>query len=145
MVIDIWGCGELNEVKSVKKKILLIEDDVATIDVYRTALEQAGFDVDPVITGQEAIRLFEQIDKEPKNKPDLVLLDILLPDVNGIDVLKKIRELENTKDLKVFILTNYSNKKLEEKGIFLKTEKYLLKTEYKPSELVKLIKKEIKG
>lgn len=129
----------------MKKKILLIEDDVATIDVYRTALEQAGFDVDPIITGQEAIRLFEQIDKEPKQKPDLVLLDILLPDINGIDVLKKIRELKNTKDLKVFILTNYSNKELEEKGMLLKTEKYLLKSDYKPSELVEMIKKEIKG
>ncbi len=128
----------------MKKKILLIEDDVATIDVYRTALEQAGFDVDPIITGQEAVRLFEQIDKDPKNKPDLVLLDILLPDVSGIDVLKKIRELKNTKDLKVFILTNYSNKELEEKGMFLKTEKYLLKSDYKPSELVEMIKKEIK-
>ena len=144
MVIDIWRWEELNEIKKVKKKILLIEDDVATIDVYRTALEQAGFDVDPVITGQEAIRLFEQIDKELKDKPDLVLLDILLPDVNGIDVLKKVREFKNTKDLKVFILTNYSNKELEKRGMFLKTEKYLLKTEYKPSELLKLIKKELK-
>lgn len=128
----------------VKKKILLIEDDVATIDVYRTALEQAGFDVDPIITGQEAVRFFEEIDKEPKNKPDLVLLDILLPDINGIDVLKKIREFKGAKDLKVFILTNYSNKELKEKGMFLKTEKYLLKSDYKPSELVELIKKELK-
>jgi DNA-binding response OmpR family regulator len=107
-------------------------------------LERAGFDVDPIITGQEAIRLFEEVNKEPKSKPDMVLLDILLPDMNGIDVLKKIRELENTKDLKVLILTNYSSKELEKKGIFLKTERYLLKTEHKPSDLVKLIKKELK-
>lgn len=128
----------------MSKKILLIEDDVATIDVYRTALEQAGFDVDPIITGQEAIRLFEEINKDPKNKPDIVLLDILLPDMNGIDVLKRLRELENIKDLKVLILSNYSSKELERKGVFLKTEKYLLKTEHAPSDLVKLIKKELK-
>lgn len=123
---------------------MLIEDDVATIDVYRTALEQAGFDVDPIITGQEAIRLFGEIDKDPSKKPSLVLLDILLPDINGIEVLKKIREFENTKDLKVFILTNYSDKELEEKGMLLKTERYLLKSDHKPSDLVKIIKKEIK-
>ena len=117
---------------------------MATIDVYRTALEQAGFDVDPVITGQEAVRLFEEINKNPENKPDMVLLDILLPDMNGIEILEKIRGLENIKNLKVLILTNYSSKELEKKGIFLKTERYLLKTEHKPSDLVKLIKEELK-
>lgn len=127
-----------------KKKIILIEDDVATIDVYRMALEQAGFDVDPVTTGQEAISLFEQMNENPKIKPSLVLLDILLPDMNGIEILEKLRSFENIKDLKVLILTNYSSKDLEKKGIFLKTEKYLLKTEHKPSDLVKLVKEELK-
>lgn len=127
-----------------KKKILLIEDDIATIDVYRRALEQAGFDVDPIVSGQEAIRFFEEADKDPDKKPDIVLLDILLLDMNGIDILKKIRELENIKDLKVLILTNYSSKELEKKGVFLKTEKYLLKTENKPSDLVKIVKEELK-
>jgi DNA-binding response OmpR family regulator len=128
----------------MKKKIILIEDDVATIEVYKIGLERAGFDVDPVTTGQEAIRLFEEIDKEPERKPALVLLDILLPDMNGIDILKKIRELDNVKDVKVLILTNYSSKELEKKGIFLRSEKYLLKTEHAPSDLVMLIKEELK-
>jgi DNA-binding response OmpR family regulator len=127
-----------------KKKILLVEDDAATIEVYKMGLEQAGFDVDPIVTGQEAMRLFEEINEDPKKKPDLVLLDILLPDMNGMDILKRIRELENIKDVKVLILSNYSSKELEKKGVFLKTERYLLKTENKPSDLVKLIKEELK-
>jgi len=126
-----------------KKKVILIEDDIATIDVYRTALEQAGFDVDPVTNGSEAIGLMEEINKKLKQKPDLVLLDILLPDINGLDVLKKIREFKSTKGIKVLILSNYTDKELEQKGILLKTEKYLLKTDYAPSDLVKVVKKEI--
>jgi len=128
----------------MKKKILLIEDDLPTIEVYKTGLEEAGFDVDPILTGEEAIRKMEEIDKKPKEKPDLILLDIVLPDKNGIEVLEKIRSFKNTKDIRVLILSNYSSKELEKKGFLLKSEKYLMKTDYPPSSLVKLLKKELK-
>ena len=128
----------------VKKSILFVEDDLATIDVYRTALEEANFDVDPMLLGKEAIRRIEEIDKGEAKAPDLVLLDLLLPDINGIEVLKEIRKQEKTKDIPVFILTNYSSEELKRRGLFLKTEKYLLKTDYAPRELVKLVKKRLK-
>lgn len=127
----------------VKKMILFIEDDLPTIDVYKTALEQASFEVEPIILGQEAIRRVEEIEKGEAKMPDLVLLDLILPDMNGIEILEKIRKQKKTKDLLVFILTNYTNRELEEKGLSLKSEKYLLKTDYAPSKLVELIKKEL--
>jgi DNA-binding NarL/FixJ family response regulator len=55
-----------------------------------------------------------------------------------------MRQFKNAKSLKVLILTNYSSKELEERGIFLKAEKYVLKTECRPSDLVKLLKEELK-
>ena len=60
-----------------KKKVLLVEDDMPTIDVYKTGLELAGFDIDPVSTGGEAIRIVEEADKNPKKRPDIILLDII--------------------------------------------------------------------
>jgi len=128
----------------MKKTILFVEDDIATIDVYKTALEEAGFNVEPMLLGEEAVRKIKEIEKGEAKKPDLVLLDLLLPDINGIEVLEEIRKHEKTKDLLVLILTNYSSEELEERGLLLKAEKYILKTDCPPSELVKLIKKELK-
>lgn len=128
----------------MKKTILFIEDDLPTIDVYKTALEKAGFDVDPMLLGEEAIRKIKEIEQGKAKKPNLVLLDLALPDINGIEVLEEIRKQKKTKDMLVFILTNYTNKELEQRGLFFKAEKYLLKTDYTPRELVELIKKEFK-
>lgn len=128
----------------MKKIILFIEDDLPTIDVYRTALEKAGFDVDPMLLGEEAIRKIQEIDRGEAKKPDLVLLDLILPDVNGMEVLEEIRKHEKTKDILVFILTNYTGEELREKGLYLKSEKYLLKTDYTPRELAEIVKGRLK-
>jgi len=128
----------------MKKVILFVEDDLPTIEVYKTALEAANFDVDPMLLGQEAIRRIEEIDQGKAEKPDLVLLDLILPDINGLEVLEEIRKHKKTKDLPVIILTNYTNKELEEKGLFLKAEKYLLKTDYTPRELAEIVKERLK-
>ncbi len=129
----------------MRKIILFIEDDLPTIDVYKTALEKAGFDVDPMLLGGEAIRKIKEIEQGKAKKPDLVLLDLLLPDMNGMEVLKEIRKQKKTKDIPVFILTNYTDEKLKEKGLFFKAEQYLLKTKYTPSKLAELVKKELGG
>ena len=118
--------------------ILFIEDDLPTVEVYKTALEHAGFKVETALSGNEGIR------KIKAKVPDLVLLDFLLPDTNGMEVLKEIRKQKNTKHMPVFILTNYTDEKFGQKGLFLKNEKYLLKTKYTPRELVEVIKKELK-
>ena len=114
-----------------------------TIDVYRTALENVGFDVDPIMLGQEAIRKVDEIEKGEARKPDLILLDLILPDMNGIEVLKEIRKRKKTKDMKVLILTNYTDSELEQKGLKMKAERYLLKTDYTPSKLIEIVKEVI--
>ena len=120
-----------------KKLILFIEDDLPTVEVYKTALEHAGFKVETALSGNDGIR------KIKAKKPDLILLDFLLPDINGLEVLKEIRAQKDAKDIPIFILTNYTDEKLGEKGLFLKNEKYLLKTKHTPRELVEVIKKRL--
>jgi len=127
----------------MEKTILFIEDDLPTIEVYKTALEAAGFRVEPIVLGKEALNRIKEINRGKAKKPDLVLLDLILPDINGLEILDAIRKNEKTKDLKVIIMTNYTNKELEEKGLFLKAEKYLIKTNYTPTQLTQLIKKEL--
>ncbi len=122
----------------MKKTILFIEDDLPTVEVYKTALEYAGFKVEIALSGNDGIK------KIKAKTPDLILLDFLLPDINGLEVLKEIRAQKDAKDIPIFILTNYTDEKLGQKGLFLKNEKYLLKTKHTPRELVQVVKKKLK-
>lgn len=122
------------------KTILLIEDDLATIEIYETVLKKAGFDVETIKWGEEAIKQVKKMKEGKAKKPDLVLLDLILPDINGIQVLEEMRKYKETEDIPVFILTNYTDVQLEKMGYALKTEKYLLKTDYNPRQLVDIIR-----
>lgn len=127
----------------MKKLILFIEDDRSTVEVYKTALEEADFRINVILSGQEAIEEIKEIAKGKKEKPDLVLLDYVLPDLDGIEVLKEIRKNKNTKDIKVFLSSNYSVEELKKKGKLVDGEKIILKADYPPSKMVELIKKEL--
>jgi len=117
------------------KTILLVEDDPFLIDIYKNKLSKAGFEIDVAEEGETALR------KIKEKKPDLVLLDIVLPGTDGWEILKKIRTEMGFKDLKVLILSNLSQKEEVEKGMELGATKYLIKAHYTPSEVVKEIKK----
>ena len=123
---------------------MLIEDDLATIEVYETIFKKAGFEVEVIKWGEEALNRVKEIEENKFPKPDVVLLDLILPDINGIEVLKEIRKNEKTKDLLVFILTNYTDVQLEKMGYSLGSERYLLKTDYTPSQLIEIIEKSLK-
>ncbi len=127
----------------MKKRILIIEDDIPTVDIYRTALGHKGFDVKIVMWGEKAVQEIKNIEKKLSKKPDLILLDLILPDMDGIDILKEIRKNESTKKIPVFILTNYTNIQVKKMGESLNAEKFLLKTDLIPSQLVEMVKKRI--
>ncbi len=116
------------------KKILLVEDDPFLVDIYVTKLENQKFKVDAVRTGKEAFEIMK------KEKFDLIVLDVLLPDTNGWDVLEKMREDKKNKKNKVIMLSNIDPDK-EKMKMGLGVEKYIVKINYTPGEVVNEIKK----
>jgi len=121
------------------KRILLVEDDTFLIDIYTTKLKESGFSVEIAIDGDEALRKMRE-----EKKPDLLLLDIVLPHIDGWEILEKIKTELKLKDLKIIILSNLGQKEEVEKGLKLGATKYLIKAHYAPSEIVEEIKKVLK-
>jgi len=120
------------------KQILLIEDDPFLIDIYTTKLNKAGFSIEVATGGKEGLS------KIKEKKPNLLLLDIVLPQIDGWEILKEIKADEKLKDLKVVILSNLGQKEEVEKGIVIGATKYLIKAHYTPTQVVKEIKKILK-
>ena len=131
--------------KSNKKTIFFIEDDPAIIDVYSTAFKAAGINFEVIVWGKQAIEKIKEVQYGKAEKPCLVLLDLILPDINGIEILKEIKENEKTKDITVFVLSNYTDDKfLQTDTDGIKPDKFILKTSITPTELVKLIQEQFK-
>ena len=124
------------------KKILLVEDDSAIIDIYKIMMERAHFEVEVLSLGQEVIKKIKNIESGQEVKPDIILLDLILPDINGIEVLREVRKSSATKDTKVFILTNQeSSQVIELENI--KPDMFIVKANITPTQLLELIKKEL--
>ena len=117
------------------KKILLAEDDPFIIDIYTTKLKQADLEVEVVSEGDEVL------EKARKQKPDLLLLDIVLPTMNGWEILRAIRQSEDLKNLPVVILSNLYQKEEVEKGMKFGVLKYLIKAHFTPSEVIEEVKR----
>jgi len=118
-------------------KILMIEDDPFFGRLCFRALEDAGYSVVLAPDGEQGLEKLEEIN------PDLILLDIILPKINGFEVLKKIRENPDPKIAKkpVIILSNLYAKEEEEKGKQLRANDYLIKANTNSDELVVKINK----
>lgn len=126
------------------KRILLIEDDLPTIELYEEVFKREGFEIETLRTGYGGIEKLKEIQKDKKGKPDLILLDLILPDVNGIVILKTAKSHPKTKDILIFALTNYTDPELTKELIREGADKFLVKTDYTPSKLVNLVKEVIK-
>jgi len=121
------------------KKILLVEDDPFLIDIYTTRLKEEGYSVEVSTSGSDCLK------KISKENFDLLILDLILPDMNGLEVLKKINEKkESFMGLKIIILSNIGDKKEIEEGIRLGADKYLIKAHHTPSDILKEIKNLLK-
>jgi len=128
----------------MKPKILIIEDDRPTINLYEEVFKMAGFEIEVLDLAQKAIERLREIREGKKEKPDLILLDLILPDMNGISVLKETRKYPETKDLKIFALTNYSNPEFNQELITERIDKILIKAQYSLRDLVGIIKESLK-
>lgn len=118
----------------VKKKILLVEDDVALSAVYKSRLELEGFDIREVNNGEDA--LSAAIDFHP----DLILLDAMMPKISGFDVLDILRNTPETGNIKIIMLTALSQPKDKERAEGLGVDDYLVKSQVVIGDVVDRIK-----
>ena len=125
------------------KQILLVEDDPFLIDIYATKFKEEGFQVKVANDGEEGLRKLREGEGN-EEKFDLLVLDIVLPHVDGWEILKEIKASEKLKNLKIVILSNLGQKGEVEKGVKLGATKYLIKAHYTPSEVVAEIKQLLK-
>lgn len=114
-------------------KILIIEDEEFLLDMYKTKFEQAGY---AIITANDGLEGFELAKKE---QPDLVLLDLILPKLDGFKVLEKLRQETSTKKIKIFILSNLGQSDEVNKGLATGADGYFIKANLTPSQLLEKI------
>lgn len=118
-----------------KAKILLVEDDTFISGMYQTKLSMLGYSVRVASDGEAG---WAELQKE---KPDLVLLDIVLPKKDGFEILGDIRANAGMKSLPVILLTNLGQKPDVQKGLELGADDYIIKAHFTPTEVVEKIEK----
>ena len=118
----------------VKKKILLVEDDVALSEVYKSRMELEGFEIKEVSNGELALSAALEF------KPDLVLLDAMMPKISGFDVLDILRNTLETHDIRIIMLTALSQPKDKERAEALGVNDYLVKSQVVIGDVVERVK-----
>ncbi|MDP3998659.1 MAG: response regulator [bacterium] len=118
----------------MKPKILLVEDDPSLSQIYKTELELDGFDVQTADNGETGLATARN------GGLSLILLDIVLPKLNGLAVLEELKKDASTKNIPVIIITNFGQEDNIKKAFALGTEEVVLKYQTTPAEVVKKIK-----
>jgi len=118
-------------------KVLIVDDDMTLRELYKERMKAEGFVIVSASDGEEAI------DKTKKEKPDVILLDIMMPKINGIDVMKMLREKEETKDIPIIILTALIQEIDKIKDIMGPKDGYLVKSEIMPKDVVDKVNKSL--
>lgn len=116
------------------KKILIVEDEEAELRALKDKFQGEGFECLEAKDGREGLRV------AVTSHPDLILLDLILPEMDGITMLKKLREDEWGKDVPVIILTNLSDDKTITEAIRSGIYSYLVKTDWRLEDVVKKVK-----
>lgn len=123
-----------------KTKILIVEDDELMSRMYQTKLTFDGYDVLTAFDGESGLAM------AGKELPDLILLDVMMPKMDGLQVLEKLKADTKTKNIPVIILTNLGGMKSPEvKGMELGAVDYLIKSDMTPAQVVEKIKSHIKS
>jgi two-component system alkaline phosphatase synthesis response regulator PhoP len=119
----------------LKKKIIVIDDDFSIRQLYSTKLSQEPrLKVLMAVDGQAGLKLIQE------QKPDIVLLDIMMPHKDGFDVLEKVKKDKELKNIPIILLTNLANQEDKKQSLKLGATDYLVKVEHTPSEVLKRVK-----
>lgn len=119
-------------------KVLIAEDEDVLRRMYAKKFKTEGFEVFEAVNGVETIEMVK------KNKPDIVLLDIIMPLVDGFSILKKMKEDNSLKNIPVILLTNLAQEPDVKEGLKLGAVDYLVKTNFTPAQIVEKVRKILK-
>jgi CheY-like chemotaxis protein len=115
-------------------KILIIDDDADQILLYSTKFKLEGFEVLSANDGAKGMELAKS------QKPDIIILDMILGGIDGLEILKQFKQLPEIKDIPVFLFTNLAKKDLAEKGLKMGAIKVMLKTDFLPKDVVREVR-----
>ena len=116
------------------KKILVVDDDPFLLDIYIMKFKEEGFQVETATDGVVALEKIETA------RPDIVLLDVVMPIMDGFEVMKKIKENKTPRLYKIIFLTNFGQKEDVERGMELGADGYIIKAHFTPSEVAAKVK-----
>ncbi len=116
-------------------KVAIVEDDQAIAQMYRIKFEAEGYDVDTAENGLLGLELAENM------KPDIILLDLMMPEMNGDEMLAKLRATAWGKNIKVVVLTNMGEQEIPEEVKQLNVSAVILKADMTPKQVADLVKK----
>lgn len=114
--------------------IAVIEDDQAIASMYKLKLENSGFKVAVAHNGYQGLEVIEQ------SRPDLLLLDIMMPEMNGDEMLEKLREHDWAANIRVIVLTNLSKDEAPHTLRFLNVDRYVVKAHHTPSQIIEIVR-----
>lgn len=117
------------------KTILLVEDDPFLIDIYTKKFSKEGFEVEVAEAGDLVLNRIKE------KRPDIIFLDLVLPHIDGWGILKQLKESPELESIPVIIFSNLGQKSDIEKGFAMGANKYLIKSQYTPKEVVEEVKK----
>jgi DNA-binding response OmpR family regulator len=117
------------------KKILFIEDETALQKAFGTILKDKGYEITSAFDGETGLKLAK------KEKPNLILLDLILPKIHGFEVLKRLKEGKETKEIPVIVLTNLEDMENVGQALELGANTYLIKAQYTLEEVLEKIRK----
>lgn len=124
-------------INKVMAKVAIVEDDLAIAQMYRLKFEAEGYTVEIAENGKLGLQLCEQM------KPDIVLLDLMMPEMNGDEMLEKMRKTDWGKNIKVIILTNVGEQEAPESLKDLGIAAFIVKADMTPRQVADLVKSKL--
>jgi len=121
----------------MKKKILLIEDEKIMIDLLQRKLTQKGYEISVARDGEEGLKVMREV------RPDLVLLDIIMPKMGGFEVMEEMGKNKELKKIPVIVVSNSGQPVELDKAQKLGAKDWLIKTEFDPQEVIDKVVKQI--
>ena len=122
-------------------KILVAEDDPLMVDLYSKALRLYGYNVEMAFNGEDALQKLLAM----AEKPTLILSDIMMPKMNGLELLKRLKAEPTLKNIPVVMLTNLAGEQDAQQALLLGAVTYLVKSQYEPKEVVEKLKEIVGG